>query len=405
MKRALITGLSAIVLAFGSSPAFADGTAAQVVPGYLTMTPQPNCPLGPCFVGASPATPLPVTSGGGPGGGSVTAAAGAYATGSIVDLGSYGSMTPYQGSGTPNVINLLGGIEADARGPLAAQAGAGVDIGGVDQIGAPWAFNLTQIGGTAVGVANPLPIEFGTGVTLPAFASTPTMNAAQSGTWEVSADQGTAAAASGAWPFYQTVGGSAVALSNPLPIEFGTGATLPAFASPPAVTVSGVATAANQEVTVAGTSATSAQAIQGVSGGVAVPVVLASNQTAADPCMFQMKSNAAFSSASGTFAIGPAGSGALKIYVCSILLIAPTAVSVSLAEGSSSTCGTSSQAAVIGVATTGTASNGVPFAANGGFTLGNGGGTVARTATGGDYLCVFQSGTAQIAGNLTYVQQ
>jgi hypothetical protein len=99
------------------------------------------------------------------------------------------------------------------------------------------------------------------------------------------------------------------------------------------------------------------------------------------------------------------GVSAKKIYVCSLILVAPSAVSVSLSEGSSSTCGTSNQAAVIGVATNGTAANGMAFAANGGLTLGNGGNTVAATATAANYLCLFQSGTAQIAGNLTYVQQ
>ena len=33
-----------------ATPAFADGTANQVIPGYMTMTPQVNCPAGPCFV-------------------------------------------------------------------------------------------------------------------------------------------------------------------------------------------------------------------------------------------------------------------------------------------------------------------------------------------------------------------
>jgi hypothetical protein len=134
------------------------------------------------------------------------------------------------------------------------------------------------------------------------------------------------------------------------------------------------------------------------------PVVLPSNQQVGDPCMFQAKTNAAFSSASGTFAL-VTGVASKRVYVCSLSLVVPSAVSVSLAEGSSATCGTSGQAAVMGVATNGTAGNGLAMAANGGLTLGNGGGTVAQTATPANYLCVFQSGTAQIAGNITYVQQ
>ena len=155
-------------------------------------------------------------------------------------------------------------------------------------------------------------------------------------------------------------------------------------------------------------------AIGGYDGSTLRPVTTNSSgqlilgaQTAAgggDPCTSATKTNAGFSSASGTFSIVTGVSGK-KIYVCSIVGVSPTAVSYSLAEGSSSSCGTSNQAAVMGVATSGTAANGMAFAANGGLALGNGTGTVASTATSGDYLCIFQSGTAQIAGNVTYVQQ
>lgn len=131
----------------------------------------------------------------------------------------------------------------------------------------------------------------------------------------------------------------------------------------------------------------------------------AANQLAVgDPCTYQLKHNVPIASASGTTAL-VAGVSAKKIYVCSIALVVPSGVSASLSEGSSSTCGTSAQAGVMGVPTSGTAANGMAFAANGGFTYGNGGATVASTATNANYLCLFQSGTAQIAGNLTYVQQ
>jgi hypothetical protein len=154
-----------------------------------------------------------------------------------------------------------------------------------------------------------------------------------------------------------------------------------------------------------GVSVTNANANGQVAMSASSPVVLANNQTAADPCMFQAKTNVPISTSSGTTAL-VTGVSAKKIYVCSLALIANTpAVSVSLSEGSSSTCGTSSQAAVMGVATSGTASLGIPLAVNGGLTLGNGGGTVAATATAANYLCLFQSGTTLIAGNLTFVQQ
>jgi hypothetical protein len=61
--------------------------------------------------------------------------------------------------------------------------------------------------------------------------------------------QGAAAAPSGAWPVSPTVLGAAVSASNPLPMGFGSGVTLPAFTSTPTVnlgTIAAVATAANQ---------------------------------------------------------------------------------------------------------------------------------------------------------------
>jgi hypothetical protein len=122
-----------------------------------------------------------------------------------------------------------------------------------------------------------------------------------------------------------------------------------------------------------------------------------------DPCTQAVKTNVAISTATGTVAL-VTGVSAKKIYVCSFSYIASAADAVSLAEGSSATCGTSAQAGVIGVATNGTQANGMSLAANGGLTLGNGGGTVAVTATAANYLCLFHA-AVQGAGNLTYVQQ
>jgi hypothetical protein len=180
------------------------------------------------------------------------------------------------------------------------------------------------------------------------------------------------------------------------------------------VTVSGVATAASQSTngaTTAHTCSTGGFSELGCLGQIdddikaALPAgtnVIGFNSN--DPCTQSSKTNVPISTASGTVAL-VTGVSAKKIYVCSLSLIASGAISVSLSEGSGSTCGTSAQAGVIGVATNGTAANGMALAANGGLTLGNGGATVAVTATAANYLCLFQSGTTQIAGNLTYVQQ
>lgn len=127
------------------------------------------------------------------------------------------------------------------------------------------------------------------------------------------------------------------------------------------------------------------------------------NATAGDPCMFQPKTNVTISTATGTVAL-VTGVSSKKIYICSFSYVASAADAISLAEGSGATCGTSNQAGVIGVATNGTQGNGLSLAANGGLTLGNGGGTVAQTATAANYLCLFHA-AVQGAGNLTYVQQ
>lgn len=128
------------------------------------------------------------------------------------------------------------------------------------------------------------------------------------------------------------------------------------------------------------------------------------SQPVGDPCMFQAKLSKNINTATGTTLL-VAASGSTKVYVCSFAVVTPSAVSVSLSEGTGATCNTANQAGVMGVAVNGTAGNGMPFAANGGMTYGNGGSTVAYTATAANALCLFQSGTAQLAGNLMYVQQ
>lgn len=132
--------------------------------------------------------------------------------------------------------------------------------------------------------------------------------------------------------------------------------------------------------------------------------VIVDNLNFADPCMFSAKSSVQFSTALGTTPI-VAGVAGKRIYVCSILLSASAASSVSLAEGSSATCGTSNQAGVIGVGTDKAANLGLPLGVTGGFSHGDGTGTIAQTATAGNTLCLYQSGTAQVSGNMMYVQQ
>lgn len=130
----------------------------------------------------------------------------------------------------------------------------------------------------------------------------------------------------------------------------------------------------------------------------AAVVALSSN---GDPCIGQKKTNFAVSTASGNLQIA-AGVASQRVYVCSIALIGATAWVGNLIEGTGAACITSAEAAVIGSTT---AANGMSFAANGGMTYGNGGNTVASVAAAANGLCLLQSGTAQVSGNITFVQQ
>lgn len=132
------------------------------------------------------------------------------------------------------------------------------------------------------------------------------------------------------------------------------------------------------------------------------PVVIASNQTAADPCMFQAKTNLAISQ-NGTSSVQLiALSGSTSIYVCSLSLIAAGATTVAITTGTGTACVTGN-AAVIG-STTSNIANSMSFAANGGMTMGNGQGTVAKGASSSE-LCMILGSNVFVSGNLTYVQQ
>ncbi len=200
-----------------------------------------------------------------------------------------------------------------------------------------------------------------------------------------------------AWPYVQLYTSSgAIGAANPLPIVFGSGATLPGFASTPTVnlgTLNGAATAANQPT------------LNGDGGALAHVTNFPSAQTVqygwADPCMANAH---AFTPISVTSAVSTqivTNAGSKKIYVCHIFLIAGTADNVAIVEGTGTTCGTST-AGVIGGAT---AANGVNAAANGGFAIGAGQMSIAATATSGDNLCLITSSAGPLSGVAVTVQQ
>ncbi len=86
-----------------------------------------------------------------------------------------------------------------------------------------------------------------------------------------------------------------------------------------------------------------------------------------------------------------------KLHICAILIVSATAQSVSLVEGTVTTCGTGT-AALMGATT---AANGMALAANGGFTH-----TADRpfmvTQTTADHLCLLQSGAGNVSGFISY---
>lgn len=129
-------------------------------------------------------------------------------------------------------------------------------------------------------------------------------------------------------------------------------------------------------------------------------VTIASDTAVADACMFSAKTNLPISQSAPALTQIIAASGSTKIYICSIDVIFTAANTFGLEYGTSSNCG-SGTTALIG--STNMASS-MSFAANGGFTLGSGQGTVAVTPAS-QALCLNLGTTGIAAGNLTYVQK
>jgi hypothetical protein len=120
-----------------------------------------------------------------------------------------------------------------------------------------------------------------------------------------------------------------------------------------------------------------------------------------DPCKGQAKLYASISQTGNTQIV--AGSASKKIYVCSIHVVAAAATDVAVVEGTGTVCGTGS-AGVSGFGGA-TAATGWNFAANGGIALGNGDSSVGAEGTSGDNLCIFNSGSGQVSGGISYVVQ
>jgi hypothetical protein len=83
-----------------------------------------------------------------------------------------------------------------------------------------------------------------------------------------------------------------------------------------------------------------------------------------------------------------------RTHVCKVFLVSATAQSVSITEGTGTTCGTGSAA----LAGSTTVANGVALAANGGWVEGNSSVITYTEKTIGDDVCLLQSGAASSLG-------
>lgn len=117
-----------------------------------------------------------------------------------------------------------------------------------------------------------------------------------------------------------------------------------------------------------------------------------------DPCMLGQKLNVAISQTATTRLVG--GQGGKRIFLCFVNIVAGAAEIVSFTEGTGTTCGTA-ETAVTGSTT---AANGESYAANGGRNAG-GLGAVGLTNVTGDDLCLKQSGSNRVAGNIVVAIQ
>ena len=87
------------------------------------------------------------------------------------------------------------------------------------------------------------------------------------------------------------------------------------------------------------------------------------------------------------------------LYVCSITFSLSDAETVSVVEGTGSTCGTGTKA-LIGATT---AANGMSVPLGGNVNLGSGSPFV-WTQVAGDHLCILQSGTGRLSGVINFLE-
>jgi len=143
------------------------------------------------------------------------------------------------------------------------------------------------------------------------------------------------------------------------------------------------------------------EAQEQVATGQGFKITDGNNFLVVDPCKAQVKFYASINQTANTQLV--AGTASKKIYVCSIHVVAAAAANVAVVEGTGSVCGTST-AGVSGFGGA-TAATGWNFAGNGGIALGNGDSSLGAEGTSGDNLCIYNSGSGQVSGGISYVVQ
>lgn len=94
------------------------------------------------------------------------------------------------------------------------------------------------------------------------------------------------------------------------------------------------------------------------------------------------------------------GSVGQNIKICSVMLIAASATSLSIIEGSGVLCNTN-KAPIFGSITT---QNGLNISSTGGVAFGNGSGVIGSTQATGDNVCIANSTSAVVSGGITWTK-
>jgi hypothetical protein len=121
-------------------------------------------------------------------------------------------------------------------------------------------------------------------------------------------------------------------------------------------------------------------------------------QTLADPCSSGVKQNVAISETNSAMVIP--GDQRTKTYLCFIFLGTSGAENLSIVEGTGAVCATNQLIIMGGPGQTGPARQ-----ANDTITLGSGTASIGFSTVAGNDICLLQSASGLVAGNMIYVRQ